>query len=348
MGPNFTQADPDPKRPPVLAKDPAPVPTASGGRVGPRVSVIVAAHTRVQFLKRAVHSATSQDPDEVLVVKFTRDPELDAELAAMGATVEITREPYQGGKFAEGIGHSSGDAVVLLDDDDILLPGKISRVREIFADPRVVFYANRYVPFTDAPPDHGASGPIRLFRTGEGNQFEDGLKPVVTSCISLRREMIAPWLDDLRQLTIADHTVYMMAVAARKWMAMDRSVLTGYHVSQVNGVLRPVNSIWFRPGATPNRDITWMLDLLDAQTGGVRETLTPAVAAAIVHLVFLTGETEFREYKRTVRALLDGVGIRRPLTIPSVLMFGYPLSPKLAVRLSRVWRSLVGFHHIPS
>ncbi len=69
------------------------------------------------------------------------------------------------------------------------------------------------------------------------------------------------------------------------------------------------------------------------------------VASAIIHLVFLTDETEFKDYKRAMRAILDGVGVRRPLTVPSTLMFGYPLSPKLAIRVNRVWRSLVGFHH---
>jgi len=324
-----------------------PAPTLSAPRTPgpPRVSVVIAAHARVQFLKRAVRSAASQGPEEVVVVKFTRDEELDRELTAMGATVWVTRELYQGGKVADGIEHSTGDAVILLDDDDVLLPGKVSRVREVFSDPRVVFYSNRYVPFTETPPERGDVGPVRLFKTGEENQYRNGLKPVLTSCLTVRRGMIAPWLGELRQLTIADHTVFMMAVAARQWMAMDSSVLTAYHVSEVNGALRPAQSIWFRPGASAQRDITWMLDLLDRETGGVRETLTPVVAAAVIHLVFLTGETQFRDYRRTMRAILDGVGVRRPLTIPSTLMFGYPLSPRLAIRLNRVWKSLVGYHH---
>lgn len=315
---------------------------------GPRVSVIVAAHTRVQFLKRAVASVASQGPDELIVVKFTHDPELDAELTTMGATVRVTREPYQGGKYAEGIEQSTGDVVALLDDDDVFLPGKVARMREVFGDPRVVFWADRYAPFSDVPPEHGEAGAVRLFKTGETAQSDNGLKPVISSCISVRREMIAPWLGDLRKLTIADHTIFMMAVVARKWMAMDRSVLTGYHLSEVKGVLRPANTIWYRPGATPLKDITWMLDLLESQTGAVRETLTPVVARAIIHLVFLTGETQFREYRRTMRAILDGVGVRRPLTVPTTLMFGYPLSPKLAISLNRIWKSLVGYHYNPS
>ncbi len=325
--------------------DPAPNPPPFAGGAGTRVSVVIAAHTRVQFLKRAVLSAASQGPEEIVVVKFTRDPELDGELTALGATVWISRESFQGGKIADGIEHSTGDAVIFLDDDDVLLPGKVARMREVFGDPRVVFCSNRYVPFTDVPPDRGQAGSLRLFKTGEGNQFREGLKPVLTSCLTVRREMMVPWLGDLRQLTIADHTVFMMAVAARRWMAVDQSVLTAYHVSQVGGALRPAQSIWFRPGASAQRDITWMLDMLDSQTGGVRETLTPVVAAAVIHLVFLTGETKFRDYKRTMRAVLDGVGLRRPLTVPSTLMFGYPLSPKLAIRLNRVWKSLVGYQH---
>jgi hypothetical protein len=345
IGPERSRGNGGTVRPRSSVGGRAPNPPPPSGSGGPRISVVVAAHTRVQFLKRAVASAASQGPDEVVVVKYARDAELDGELTALGATVRVTSEPYQGGKIAEGIEHATGDAVVLLDDDDVLLPGKIPRMREIFGDPRVVFCSNRYVPFTDTPPDHGEAGPVQLFKTGEGNQFRRGLKPVLTSCVTLRREMVVPWLADLRQLTIADHTIFMMAVAARRWMAVDQSILTGYHVSQVDGALRPVQSIWLRPGASARRDITWMLDFLDSQTDGVRETLTPVVAAAVIHLVFLTGETEFTEYRRTMRAILHGVGVRRPLTVPSTLMFGYPLSPKLAIGLNRVWKSLVGYHH---
>jgi hypothetical protein len=88
-----------------------------------------------------------------------------------------------------------------------------------------------------------------------------------------------------------------------------------------------------------------MLDLLDAQTDGVRATLNPMVANAVIHLVFLTGDTRFHEYRRTMRAVLDGVGLRRPLVVPSTLMFGYPLFPRLAISINRVWKSVVGYHH---
>ncbi len=320
-------------------------PDGDGPSVRPRVSVVVAAHTRVEFLKRAVASAVGQLPEEVLVVKFRRDAELDRELAQMGARVHVTREPYQGGKMAEGIELATGDVVVFLDDDDVLLPGKVERVREVFADPRVVFHANRYVPFTDTPPEQSEMGPVRYFDTGESDQFREGLRPVIASCASVRKETFGPWLPALRSLTIADHTTFIMAVTARRRMAMDRSVLTGYHVNWTHGALRSSNTIWNRPGASAKHDIAWMLDLLDATQGGVRATLTPVVANAIINLVFVTGETEFHEYHRTMRAVLDGVGVRRPLTVPTILFFGYPLAPRLAVSLGRIWKELVGYHH---
>lgn len=326
---------------------------ASGQRSGPAatarrptVSAIISAHTRVQFLRDAVASATSQGADEVLVVKYTRDPELDAELAALGARVVPTREPFQGGKVAEGIAVASGDVIALLDDDDVFLPGKVDRLREVYRDPRVIFAANRYLPFTDQPPRPAPGGEVRLFHPGEGgNLFAQGLRPALASCISARRSAMAHWVDQLRRLTIADHTLFMMAVTERQWMAMDASVLTGYRVGQVQGSLRPAQSIWNRPGASAERDIAWMLDLLDASQDGVRATLNPMVANAVVHLVFLTGDTTFHEYRRTMRAVLDGVGLRRPLVVPSALMFGYPLSPRLAISLNRTWKSLVGYHH---
>jgi len=310
-----------------------------------RVSVVVAAHTRVEFLKRAVASAAEQSPDEIIVVKFTEDPELDRELSRLGATVVHSREPFQGGKYADGIERASGDVVVALDDDDVFLAGKVARVRSVFDDPTIVCYTNRYLPFTETPPPAGDLRPIRRFETGRENQYRDGLKPVLMSCLAFRRAAILPWTADLRRLTIADHTIFMIAVAERKVIAMDTSVLTGYHVGQVEGQLRPAQSIWSRPGASPERDLRWMLDLLDSATDGARETLNPMVVNAVVHLVFLTGDTSFHDYRRMMRAMLHGVGIRRPLVVPSTLMIAYPVSPKLAIALYRTWKSLVGYHH---
>lgn len=323
----------------------SPETTAPDGRARVRVSVVVAAHTRVEFLKRAVASAADQSPDEIIVVKFTQDPQVDLELARLGATVVHSREPFQGGKYAEGIERASGDVVVALDDDDVFLAGKVARVRSVFSDPTVVCYTNRYRPFTETPPPAGELSPVRRFETGRGNQYREGLKPVLMSCLAFRRQAILPWTADLRRLTIADHTIFMIAVAERRVIAMDASILTGYHVGQVEGQLRPAQSIWNRPGANPERDLRWMLDLLDSATDGARETLTPMVANAVIHLVFLTGDTNFHDYRRAMRAILHGVGIRRPLVVPSTLMFGYPISPKLAISLYRTWKSLVGFHH---
>ena len=311
----------------------------------PRVTVVIAAHTRTQYLRRAVGSAAAQGADEILVVKFARDPELDAELAAMGARVHLTKEPLQGGKIAEAIELATGEAVVLLDDDDVLLPGRVAHMREIFHDPRVVFASNGYRPFTDTPPPAGPTAPLRLFKTGEVDQLKNGLKPMLTSCLTVRRSMMLPWLGDLRRLVIADHTIFMMAVIARQWMAMDLTALTGYHLGAFGADLRPKQSIWRGSGANARGDIAWMLDTLDGQRGAVHATLNPVVATAVVHLVFLTGDPAFGNYPRAMRALLDGVGIRRPLTVPTTLMFLYGFAPRLAVGLNNAWRSLVGFHH---
>ena len=320
------------------------------------MSVVVGAHTRVQFLKRAVESVVRQGAggpgaDEIIVVKFVEDRDgLDAELRRLGARVFITDQPQPGAKFAEGIKLATGDVICYLDDDDVFLPGKVQRVREVFRDPRVVLHGHRYLPFTGTPPEHGEMGPLRLFNTALGDQYWDGLRPVVSSCVSVRAEMIRPWVDDLMQLGVSDHTTFMMAVMARKWIAMDRSILSAWQLNQVKGVLRPANSIWAeahgRAGA--ENTIRWMLGQLDAQTDGVRETLNPIVVRSIIHLVFKTGDTQFHEYRRTMRGLLAGVGVRRPLVVGTTLLFAYPLSPRLAVALSQAWTRLVGFRFNPA
>ena len=309
----------------------------------PTVSVVISAHLRTQFLKEAVSSVASQSPDEIIVVKYSADEVLDRELAGLGAKVVLTQEPFQGGKVAVGIEQARGDVVALLDDDDTFLPGKVSRIREVFADPRVVLHTNRFIPFTQLPTGPPELGPSRLFLAGEGNLYKQGLRPVVASCLAVRRRPILPWVNDLHRLTIADHTMFMIAVAHQQPIAVDRSILTGYRVATMGGAVHPAQSIWSRPGATAERDLRWMLDLLDSTTDGVRDTLSPMVASAVIHLVFLTGDANFHDFRRTVRAILGGLGIRRPLVVPTILMLGYPLSPRLAIQLNRRWKSLVGY-----
>ena len=325
----------------------SPGATVNGSNPEPRVSVVIAAHTRVRYLDRAVRSAVAQRPDEVLVVKFGRDAVLDGDLRAVGAQVSITEEPFQGGKLAEGIDRATGDVVAFLDDDDILLPGKIARLREVFRDSQIVLHGHRYQSFDDAPPDRGALGPLHLFDTARGNQYWGGLKPVVASCLTIRRSTFLPWLSDLRPRTVADHILFMMAVASRQRIAMDESVLTGYHLVHAGTRARSATTLWQHSASTAEGDIRWMLDLVESESGGIRKTLAPIAVSAILHLVFLSEDVRFHEYARLMRSLLDGVGVRRPMTVPSILMFGFPLSPRLAIASYRAWSSLVGEAHSP-
>ena len=49
------------------AGGPSSNPPPPVGPSAPRISVLIAAHTRVQYLKRAVASAASQGPEEIVV-----------------------------------------------------------------------------------------------------------------------------------------------------------------------------------------------------------------------------------------------------------------------------------------
>jgi glycosyltransferase involved in cell wall biosynthesis len=305
-----------------------------------KISVVVDAHLRKEFVERAVRSALEQAPHEVILVKCYEDDVLDARMERMGVIVVSSKEPFQGGKFADGLKTATGDVVAFLDDDDVFLPGKIPRLQEEFGRDRVDVHVNRYVPFTSSVPV------TSRLETSHVQNVQDprGPNPGIASCESVRRDLMERWDADLRKLVVADHALFFMALVSGRRVSMDPSVLTGYHLVQTGNVQRTANTIWNRPGASSLQDVRWLLDFLD-RYGEERPALKRLVTSAVVNLVFLTGTTDFPEGGRTVRALLDGVGIRRPLVVPSSLMFLYPFAPKMAIRLARTWKDLVGYHH---
>lgn len=107
---------------------------------GPRVSVIIAAHNRLDLLIEAVSSVRSQSYPvyETIVVDDGSTPRLDADalLAAGGPSVRIERheQPKRtAGAKNTGIQCARGDLITFLDDDDLLAPTYIESAVRIMA-----------------------------------------------------------------------------------------------------------------------------------------------------------------------------------------------------------------------
>ena len=120
----------------------------------PYISVLILAHDRRKFLFDAVNSVLSQDfprdKYEVLVVKYEldNDKEIDKKLEELGVRVINTKEASLGAKIAIGAEEAKGEVLAFLEDDDLFLPGKLSRVYEVFKkDKKIGYYHNEMIFF---------------------------------------------------------------------------------------------------------------------------------------------------------------------------------------------------------
>ncbi len=97
-------------------------------RVGPRVTVLICTYNRLKLLPEAVASARAQDwPVEIVVVD---DGSTDgtAEWLGQQGDLRVIRQVTNQGKPAAleaGMAAATGEAVLVLDDDDLCFPGTV-------------------------------------------------------------------------------------------------------------------------------------------------------------------------------------------------------------------------------
>ena len=112
-------------------------PTVASGIVNrPRLSVIINNYNYERFLRSALESARSQSYSnlEVVVVDDGSTDQSREILAAEGGDASLIFKPNggQASAFNAGFAHSTGDIVIFLDADDVLLPGAAQSVVEAF------------------------------------------------------------------------------------------------------------------------------------------------------------------------------------------------------------------------
>jgi glycosyltransferase involved in cell wall biosynthesis len=131
----------------------------------PRVSVVVPAWNRADFVREALDSALSQDfaPFEVVVVDDGSTDGTGEILRGYGDRIRLHRQENAGQSAAvnRGVETARGDLVALLDTDDAWLPGKL----------------RRQVPLLDADPGAAILYAALEFMDGEGRTIPDPRPP---------------------------------------------------------------------------------------------------------------------------------------------------------------------------
>jgi glycosyltransferase involved in cell wall biosynthesis len=143
-----------------------------------RVSVVVPAYNRADYLGEALDSALAQDyaAFEVVVVDDGSTDGTPAVLARYGDRIRVHRQANAGQSAAinRGVEMARGDLIALLDSDDAWLPGKLAR----------------QVPLLDAAPDAGLLYAALEFMDGAGRTITDPRPPRATPSGQVLAELL--------------------------------------------------------------------------------------------------------------------------------------------------------------
>jgi glycosyltransferase involved in cell wall biosynthesis len=132
----------------------------------PRISIIVPSFNSGTFLREALTSALDQDPPpyEVLVQDGGSTDETLEILRSFGKRVAWVSRPDQGQADAmnKALARASGDVVLLLNADDVILPGSLAAATAMFKREHDIAFA-----YGDFDMIDGVGTLIRRYRSSE-------------------------------------------------------------------------------------------------------------------------------------------------------------------------------------
>lgn len=194
------------------------------------ISVVVLAHRRLQFLADALDSALDSDADEILLVA-PEEPAILCDPRYRG--VRFVGSPYTGvaGKIADASAEAQGDLVSFLEDDDLYAPGRLERVRAVFArEENLGWLQNGYCPFeTLGQPYRGNYPHRRALQRWQhrgavwirGERSSSSLRALAgipagfnTSSMTVRRPLLASWAPLLTRCGMLADTALLYAALA--------------------------------------------------------------------------------------------------------------------------------------
>ena len=205
----------------------------------PFISVIITAHNRREFLLDAVNSALNQtlpkDEYEIIVVKNFEDERIDKFLEEHGVKNIVTNEGPFGADLARGVEESKGEVISLLDDDDLWLPQKLEKVKQVFQNENVIYYHNNLYNFygslsidslIDKIKSNKDSGKLQKLTIHDMNKSLS--PPVNNSSITVRKKIFSKnVLDKIKNVHLmADVLLFYLAYCNNGYFVFDDEILT--------------------------------------------------------------------------------------------------------------------------
>jgi glycosyltransferase involved in cell wall biosynthesis len=205
----------------------------------PRISVIVTAYGRRQFLLHALRSALNQtlprELYEVLLVKNFEDKPMDEKMESEGVKLIYSESPLQGQHLLAALEKCRGEIISFLDDDDEFFPSKLQAVYNVLSDGRATLHRNRRVFIDAAGRTLKAERPHQAARLGPREAVKKAVQlgmGVNSSSISIRREALeAINRKAMGRLWLGLDLLYLLAaLKSGKELIYDPRPLTAFRV----------------------------------------------------------------------------------------------------------------------
>ena len=206
-----------------------------------RISVIVVAHKRRNYIMNALFSLSNQTLDreeyEVIVVKNFSDEYIDNYISRHGYKEILSHSLDLTGKLLEGVMASSGDIITILEDDDRYVCSRLEKVVDAFALKELVFYHNSFIMINEDEQYIIKNRQERTFTFNiNDNEVISHFRDAIyfrchhnLSSMALKRDFFAKLLEIYHGTTYAvDLLLFIKATSTRGNLLMDSNKLTFY------------------------------------------------------------------------------------------------------------------------
>ncbi len=192
---------------------------------GPLFSVVVIGYRRPQLIREAIGSVLGQtirrSAFEMVVVTDFEDEWITRKCLELGGRHSVM-DGSVGAFLAEGVRQSRGTFLCFLDDDDLFHSRKLEILeREFFRIGGIGYFHNYWTPFESdartrsAPPPLGDIGQQCRIMDKSPRSFAEVMRKrqwitaFNLSCVSIRRELVTPFLPYLYRINAATDSFFV-------------------------------------------------------------------------------------------------------------------------------------------
>lgn len=216
-------------------------------------SIVILAYKREQFLTQAVKSVLDQEYPrgnfEVIVVKAFNDPKIDYFLSSNNVISVFSDSKSYGQSLKDGLEKCQGEAILLLDDDDMFRNDKLSKLNIFLKEfPDLMVVVNSFKPIglstSISIEEFNLSHRKLINRTGvriwNSSPYEEMLMSQAgmfwgTSKISFRKAFVPYLLGILNNISyMVDIFIILTAISNDVSIALFPEELTDYRLHELN------------------------------------------------------------------------------------------------------------------